>query len=68
MKLPCGSNSRSCAAAAAYAGPEVLPRESTKMFPFEFTATPVASPRYTSLGSLSTSGTESKAMTGASCA
>src|SRR5437763_7104331 len=39
------------------------------MFPFESTATPVASPRCRSFGILSTLGTESKAMVGtASCA
>src|SRR5690349_6286440 len=68
MKLPCGSNSSSCAAAAAYAGPEVLPRERTEICPLEFTATPVASPRYRSFGILSGSDPV-KGMTGtASCA
>ncbi len=63
-KRPSASNSSSCAAAAAYAGPRVLPREKTKMWPLELTATPETSPRYTSLGSLIASGTESKAICG----
>src|SRR5215472_8111364 len=65
--LPVASNSRSCAAAAAYAGPVVLPRDSTKMCPLAFTATPVASPRYVSLGICSGSD-PSKGITGMSCA
>src|SRR6202035_1014670 len=63
--LPSWSNSRSCAALAAYAGPVVLPREKTKMCPLEFTATPETSPRYMFSGSFSKLGTESKGISGA---
>src|SRR5215831_12492912 len=65
--LPVASNSSNCAAAAAYAGPVVLPRDSTKMWPLAFTATPVASPRYVSFGICSGSD-PSKGITGTSCA
>jgi len=45
--------------ADAYAGPDALPpREYTKICPLELTATPTASPRYRSAGSLRKSGTE----------
>src|ERR1017187_415324 len=67
MNLPSGANSSSCAAAAAYAGPLVVPREKTKICPLEFTATPLTSPRYRSLGSFSRFGTESNAITGTCC-
>src|SRR5712692_5426489 len=65
--LPSRSNSSSCAAAAAYAGPVVLPRESTNTLPFESTATPVTSPKCRSMGSLRGLGTDSNAITGTDC-
>src|SRR6266567_4931479 len=64
MNWPSGPNSRSCAAEAAYAGPVVLPREKTNTCFFEFTATPVTSPRYRSLGSFRKSISPSYGMTG----
>src|SRR5712692_7039043 len=67
-KFPSRSNSSNCAAAAAYAGPVVLPRERTKMLPFEFTATPVTSPRYRSFGSFSGSEASNGICGTASCA
>src|SRR6266699_1400131 len=66
--FPSPSNSSSCAAAAAYAGPVVLPRERTKMLPFEFTATPVTSPRYRSFGNFSGSDASNGICGTASCA
>src|SRR5438034_5453859 len=65
--LPSGPNSRICAAVAPYAGPVVLPRLNTKMCPFEFTATPEASPKCRSAGSLKKFGTESNGISGTVC-
>src|ERR1700704_1398351 len=64
MNLPVWSNSRSCVAAAAYAGPLVLPRDSANTWPFELTATPVSSPKYMPSGSFSGSGVESNWISG----
>jgi len=46
----------------------VFPREKTKTFPLEFTATPATSPKLRSAGSLKKSGTESKGISGTDCA
>src|SRR2546426_5382355 len=67
MYLPSGPNSSTCAAVAAYAGPVVLPRLYTKMCPFELTATPDASPKCKSGGSLKKFGTESNGISGTDC-
>src|SRR6516162_3909128 len=67
MYLPSGPNSSTCAAVAPYAGPVVLPRLNTKICPFEFTATPEASPKCRSLGSLKKFGTESNGISGTAC-
>src|ERR1700743_1884431 len=67
MYLPSAPNSSICAAAAAYAGPVVFPRENTKMCPFEFTATPDTSPRYKSAGSFRRFGTDSNGIAGTGC-
>ena len=45
----------------------VLPRDSTKTWPLELTATPDTSPKYMLCGSRSGLGTESKAMVGTAC-
>ena len=41
-----------------------LPRENTKMWPFEFTATPAISPKCTSGGMVNGSGTDSNGSSG----
>src|SRR5215468_12129021 len=68
MNRPSGPNSSSWAAAAPNAGPLTLPRDNTKMCFFEFTATPVASPKYKLAGSFNTLGTDSYDITGTCCA
>src|SRR5579871_1741711 len=67
MNLPSLSNSRSCVAAAAYAGPLVFPRESANTCPFELTATPDTSPKYMLVGSFSGLDTDSKLIVGTAC-
>ena len=48
-------------------GPAGVAARNTKMWPFELTATPDASPKYMSGGSFSGLGTESKVMLGTAC-
>src|ERR1700722_1010354 len=68
MYWPFASNSKSCAAAGAYAGPvALLDRVNTKTCPLELTATPGTSPKFTPGGSLKKSGTESNANSGTFC-
>src|ERR1700748_3889658 len=67
MNLPSLSNSSSWVAAAAYAGPVVLPRDSAKTCPLELTATPETSPKYMLVGSFSGLGTDSKLIVGTAC-
>src|SRR5579871_5808497 len=68
MNLPSLSNSSSWVAAAAYAGPLVLPRDSANTCPLELTETPDTSPKYIFGGSFSGLGVDSKLMTGTCCA
>src|SRR6185295_13991452 len=66
--LPVLSKSRICEAVAPYAGPlALLDRVNTAISPFELTATPDASPRFMSLGSLRKFGTESNGISGTGC-
>jgi hypothetical protein len=65
--LPPASNSSSWVAAAPYAGPLVLPRDSTNTCFLELTAIPDTSPKYIPSGSLKKSGVESNAISGADC-
>src|SRR3954471_16084553 len=68
MYCPSGPNSRICAAVLPWAGPALdPPRENTKTWPLEFTATPAASPRCRSGGSLRKFGTDSYGIKGAGC-
>src|SRR5665213_370809 len=64
---PLASNSSSCVAAAAEAGPLVLPRDSTNTWPLELTETPDASPKYMLAGSFKGLGTESNGIVGTAC-
>src|SRR5262249_436535 len=57
-----------CAAVAMYDGPVELPREKTNTCPFELTATPPISPKWTSSGIVSGSGTDSNGSVGMVCA
>src|SRR5450755_812629 len=65
--LPPASNSSNCAAAAPYAGPLLLPRDSTNTCFLELTAIPDTSPKYIPSGNLKKSGAESNAMSGTDC-
>src|SRR6478609_5248612 len=67
MNCPSPSNSSSWAAAAPKAGPLVLPRDNTKIWPLELSETPDTSPKYMLGGSRSGLGTESKAIDGTAC-
>src|SRR3954452_6376825 len=68
MYCPSGPNSRICAAVLPWAGRALdPPRENTKTWPLEFTATPAASPRCRSGGSFRKFGTESYGIEGAGC-
>src|ERR1700730_4365522 len=68
MNLPVLAKSRICEAVAAYAGPFALfERVNTAASPFEVTATPDASPRFKSGGSLREFGVESNGISATLC-